>query len=197
MRVPKTGSTTLFHAINSQTNSRYYIHPGHLYANTLPDNINKTYNIYAFYRDPYARFISCWQRLISNIERDFLKWHDLLVVKRLVNNDNRIKKEMIRNISVEDVISCINYPMLQGIFSFQKNFYLPDTMLFDYSNYETNVRTLLNLIGLDSTVELKRLSVSNSQHLYDSITADEKKLIREYYKPDYEYFASRNIYFDS
>jgi hypothetical protein len=205
MRVPKTGSSTLFHTINSQTNSRYYIYPSHLRANVIPAYITAEYDIYAFYRNPYTRFISSWQNTLLVTERSFYKSPIRTIdrVKKLTGNNsltiNDVTPDLIKNISIENIITHIKKEensRVQDLFVHQKNFHTPNTILFDYDNYESNVKKLLNIIGLDSNVELKKLNASNSQRVYDSITTDEKKMILEYYEPDYEYFASRNIYFE-
>jgi hypothetical protein len=211
MRVPKTGSTTLFNIINKQTEKQYLVHLGHLTKQHLPRYIGDTYNIYAFYRDPHTRFVSSWQKTMHSLEGVFsskhvhslIKKNSLEKVRQLKNNStltfNDVTPDLIRSITIKDYLEIMytgkNYP--KNLFGFQKNYYTPNTILFGFDNYEINVRTLLDKIGLDSTVEIKKTNSSNSEHIYETITDEEKNMIVDFYKPDYDYFASRDIYFES
>ncbi len=198
MRVPKTGSTTLFEIINKQTQRQFQVHGGHLTKEHLKLGHHNRYKIYAFYRDPYTRFVACWQRSIKNLEKDIIPRQIRIMKNSPLLTLNDITPELIRSITVEDTLRWARKSMKNAIiFYHQHNFCTPNTILFDFNNYESNVRTLLDKIGLDSTVEIKKTNSSNSEHIYETITDEEKNMIVDFYKPDYDYFASRGIYFES
>lgn len=200
MRPAKTGSTTLFELINKQTEYRFMFYTGHLPAAHLTEEMKTTLDTYAFYRDPYTRFVSAWQSLLGTYRIQLQnKKPGLLKVLQNIKDDpcltqNDITPEVVDGISVEDMLR-ICFALNIGAYGHQHSFYTPSTILFSYENYENNVRDLLNRLGLNSSVDIPRRNMTYNQGVYEKITSEEKRMIVDCYKQDYEYFASRGIYF--
>lgn len=200
MRPAKTGSSTLFELINTQTNRQYMFHTIHLPAAHLTKEMKTTLDIYAFHRDPYTRFVSAWQSLLGTYRMQLQnKNSGLLKVMQNIKDDpcltqNDITPEVVDGISVADTLRIFSKFNMDA-YGHQHSFYTPFTILFSYENYENNVRDLLNRLGLNSSVDIPRRNTTYNQGVYEKITSEEKRMIVDYYEQDYKYFASRGIYY--
>lgn len=213
IEVPDTGCNAIVKTINKQTGNLFCTSNSNLSSVSLKDSIDN-YSLYAFYRDPYTRFVSAWQKKLFELEKRF---NTVIAQGKLNDNHPFVKEielftrnptltikditpELIKNITIENVIEAGKNFLTKTkytMYHYQKKYHTSNTILLDYANFETSVRTLLDKIGLDSTVEIEKRYFWDSSSICETVTTNQKKMIVDFFQPDYTYFASRGIYFES
>jgi hypothetical protein len=168
---PKTGSITmrkLFgkYLLNEKVSHETYKDLGKI----VPDA--ESYEIFCFYRNPLDRYVSA----VTFLEA----W---LPKQNMIPYAAQVKEELAALI-----------PNIQNIVFVEQVYWLdfPNVTLLDYNNYENEIRKLGMIFDLDIR-EIPKLNVSSP----DKRELTEKDILelKEVYREDYAFFASRGISF--
>jgi len=209
LRVPKIGSSTLSYIFSHHQKKllvRGYEHalPSRVSTLIYPEMLTD-YDVYAFYRDPYLRFVSAWCYLKIQYkkmqERNLINLKDVRLLKRTNNICYRnVTPELIDSISIEDVVTLLHEGRkfyISGLFRYQHMFHTANTKLLDFVNFNSNIVMLLSKLNMSVEKTIPIINSTNSASILDSITPKEKKMIIDFQKPEYAYFNDRDIHFSS
>ena len=128
-----------------------------------------SYDVYAFYREPVDRFMS----FVAYNYRQFP------LMEPYTNVHNYIEK--------------------YGVFAPQTRWLThprADIQLLDFRNFDSELRNLLNRLGLPNDIEIPKLNKSDNRRSVASLTADEVQAIKTVMKEEVDFFASRGITFN-
>jgi len=131
----------------------------------VPDILE--YDVYAFYREPVEKFLS----FMSHNYRHFL---------------------------MRPMNTVMNYVMEYGMFTPQVRWLKHDTVninLLNYENFEPELRTVMNKIGIPETTPIPRLNASPNRKTPADLSSEEIAFIKDLYKEDYDFFTSKGITF--
>lgn len=125
------------------------------------------YTVYAFYRNPIEKFLS------------FVAWHT-------------------KNYGIPVYPTVMDYYEEQGYFAPQVRWLksdLTEIQLLDYANFESEVRKILPSLGIPADATIPTINASGNERKPSDCSTEEIAFLRELYKDDYEFFASKGIVF--
>lgn len=219
LEVPKTGSTTIRIAYVSlhgdQKYERTWTHVKleelpRVFAKMYPDQPFEQYTQYAFYRNPIERMVSAWRYSLGQWERArlqepqtrfsvYVRTAALFHLIWGVSFDEEAKPSLV-NVTLDDVMDALESKVVfptADLFTPQSCYIDTQTVLLDYSNYDAEYQRLVPLLGLPAVLSphVARLNTSDAADHIPNVTASQIQRIKNYYKDDYELFASRGITF--
>lgn len=163
-----------------------------------------TYKVFAFYRDPFDRVISC----VNHLRRGRLHarffhafWGNDVRIKctsRLAYEDwTPEMKQLHDEIPLIEVFRKFRYFFEKGVFAKTHKPWLTDGVIpLNYHNFNTEMATLLAEFGVDSsTVTIPQLNGVTLDPQLDSLSPSEESEIRAYCQEDYTFLASKGITF--
>jgi hypothetical protein len=220
---PKTGSTSLRSLFLSlvpasdrfplitwpATSSSAAIVNGHIRYNQIlhvfPHINLDEYTIYAFYREPVARFMSAFkylqQRLLIDLGVKVINGNvgDLkLIYTAIYNNDEDITQDKIEAITIDDIINILDKTVEAPILDLfrPQTFYLTDKVTpLDFEDFDNNATMLLGAFGYNTNTVIPRHNDTNSAEYLSDLTEAQITKIKEIYAGDYAFFESHNITF--
>lgn len=172
----------------------------------LPDFDYKTVeNIYVFWRDPIDRFISGinflranrpwmilqknpewftnfdYSNLITITNTGTQRFNSAGISDELKNAVKAITPEQLFNAEIN---SKENDPSsAYMVMEKQSRWIWPGLNILNYSNFDTNMRTVMNSFGVPSSTQIPRNNVS--EKLTTSLSSELEARVREYYAEDY------------
>ena len=205
--VPRTGSVTL-HSLCSNQNLYRCDHIHHInfdsfmerYAPFLEDI--EEYRCFAFYRDPVERAISLMKHFkrvnyITMLHYFYGNSIQISCLDRTPYKDLSVDlKDKLEKISISDFYSVKTMKELEMVPAYHQAYWLdyPIINLLDFRDYENQVKWLLNEMQIPVDV-VPKLNQSISVEENDHVSDEEYAYILNLYQRDYDFFASRGIYF--
>ena len=166
----KVGSSSLFEVFTQNpaatvTQLRYTVVELKEYEPELAKGI-EDYTFYAFYRDPLERFVSSFNHVLRNDET------------------------IDRSITGIDLVRSVGYfaPQVKWLGCRQ------NISLLDFRNFEANARKLGSRLGI-TIGEFPVVNASVNGKTVADLSQDEIDYVKELYRKDYEFFASKGILF--
>ena len=219
--IPKNGSMSILDAfddINVTFKTRKHLNYNEVLDVCKDITDLDSYKFYCFYRDPVSRFKSAFKHMkyFANIDliREFLTAEDadsfgqqaISILRDFAeqNNEQTIKvtnkfysmisqdlKEKLDSISVNQLLLRFN-PSNTPLLAYQKRWmdYNIQIDLLPYSDFDNQLKILLNKFGIENpTIP----HVNDSVDIDVTFTPEEILKIKEIYKEDYDFFATKNI----
>ena len=127
-----------------------------------------SYDVYAFYREPVERFMS-W------IAYNYRKFP---LMKPYTNVHDYIEE--------------------YGFFAPQTRWlthHTADVQLLDFRKFDSELRKLLNRLGIPNNIDIPKLNKSDNKVAVESLTADEIQAIKTVMKEEVDFFESKGITF--
>lgn len=128
-----------------------------------------SYDVYAFYREPVERFMS----FVAYNYRQFPL--------------------------MEPYTNAITYIEKYGAFAPQTRWlthHTADIQLLDFRKFDSEVRKLLNRLGLPTDIEIPKLNASDNRKQVKDMAADEIAAIKDIMKEEVDFFESKRIKFN-
>ena len=172
----------------------------------LPDFDYKTVeNIYVFWRDPVDRFISGinflranrpwmilqknpewftnfdYSNLITITNTGTQRFNSAGISDELKNAVKAITPEQLFNAEINSKEN--NPSSAYMVMEKQSRWIWPGLNILNYSNFDTNTRTVMNSFGVPSSTQIPRNNVS--EKLTTSLSSELEARVREYYAEDY------------
>ena len=129
-----------------------------------------SYDIYAFYREPVERFMS----FVAYNYRQFPL--------------------------MEPYTNALNYIEKYGAFAPQTRWLThptADIQLLDFRRFDSEMRNLLNRLGLPTDIEIPKLNASVNRKTVESLAPKEIKAIKSIMKEEVDFFQSKGIKFNA
>ena len=99
---------------------------------------------------------------------------------------------------MEPYTNIFNYYETYGYFAPQTRWLKHHTVevkLMDFRNFESEVRTLFSKLDIPADTPIPKLNSGAKKLKPSDLTPEEIKFIKDLYKDDYEFFASKGITF--
>lgn len=145
--------------------------------------------VYAIWRDPVERFKSAFAHMKkTNPDFFFKKFPEKFVGIDFVKGQP-VSNEFIQAINSITTTEIFPYVLIERIELFKpQKFWLKDHVVtcLPFSDYDNSMRIIFNEMGVDNTIPIPKLNVSDGT--YDvTLTAEEEQNIRNFYRDDYYY----------
>jgi hypothetical protein len=128
-----------------------------------------SYDVYAFYREPVERFMS----FVAYNYRQFPLMEPFTTVHDYIGK--------------------------YGFFAPQTRWlthHTADIQLLDFRKFDSELRKLLNRLGLPTDIEIPKLNKSDNKKPVSELAPDEIEAIKEVMKDEVDFFASKRIKFN-
>lgn len=153
---------------------------------------NSDYQFFAFYRCPVERFVSACNFIVS-------EWHCIWGNYPISPETMAKAQAEIRELTPEDILDALirlkRGPVLD-LARVQTMWFTPDIKLLDFRDFDAELIRLVTSWGLDAPTEVLRINESPPKFCVDDLSPEFIERIKQYYAPDYDFFASRGITFN-
>lgn len=192
---PKTGTRTVIeHFVKSQNSQDVrFLTTGHIPAKNAHSVLgDDQYKLYSFYRCPVERFMSAYNFVIS--EWKYI-WDDYPISPETMQK----AKEEISALTPIDILETIikveRGPVIE-VAQPQVAWLNDDVELLDFRDFDAEIVRFASYVGVDLGPTAFHNNKGTGKVSVDDLTSDEIARIKDYYRKDYEFFASRDIHFE-
>lgn len=192
---PKTGTRSAI---------EYFLQPefrGHVritqgghasYQEVAPAFGEGEYRVFSFYRCPIERFVSACNYIVS-------EWHCIWGNYPISPETMAKAQAEIRELTPEDILDVLirvsRGPVLE-LARCQIEWLGPEVQLLDFRDFDAELVRLATSLGLEAPTEVPRQNESAPKFCVNDLSPEAIERIKQYYAPDYDFFASRGITFN-
>lgn len=202
--IPKTGTSSLFRLFKPYSSNSVQVNSNHASWSDICKEYDKFdgYQFFAFYREPISRFQSAVNYVKRTLYRETLQYFydDLNMSCARVDPYDTLEPELKEKIERIHPFDLLHHLHLSKSPTFKKQIHWLDHPInityLNYHDYDNEVRRLLNEFDLPIK-DIPRYNQSVSVPNTDVLTDNDVMYLREYYREDYDFFASKGITFSS
>ena len=192
---PKTGTRSIIPHFNCVENNGHvrFLTTGHIPAKNAHSVLGDDgYKLYSFYRCPVERFMSAYNFVIS-------EWNYIWDHYPISPETMQKAKEEISALTPIDILETIIKVQRGPVIEVAQPqvAWLNDTVeLLDFRDFDNEIRKFASYVGVSLRENEVHDNKGTGKVSVDDLASDEIARIKDYYRKDYEFFASRDIHFE-
>ena len=150
------------------------------------------YQLFAFYRCPIERFVSACNYIVS-------QWNRIWADYPLNPETKATVQAEIRDLTMEGFLDMIihgNRGPVLDLARFQTDYFGPNIQLLNFHDFDAEFTRLTTLLGLSGPAKAPHHNERFPKFCINDLSPELIERIKQYYAPDYAFFAIRGITFN-